>query len=112
MIVTEHGIHEFKHPETVSLFDEDRLIRLQYEEKQSRFDFWMRNDLEDNQEKTIYKVGYLYKFLKSLYPGKKQSEIYEIMDERYHIFLGPRQIKRNVKAYENEPKFNQVEMGT
>jgi hypothetical protein len=111
MITAEHGILEFSDPESVNALPEFQFAKVRYEEKLGNLKFWMRDDLDDNQEKTIYKVGFLYKFLRALYPDKVQREIYEIMDERYHIFLGPRQIKRNVKAFEEMNKFNDKEIG-
>ena len=61
--------------------------------------FVIPNRFKKNTEKTTYKVGFLSEFLSEVYPMKNYNDICAILNFRYHIFLGRRQIERLTRAY-------------
>ncbi len=72
---------------------------LREEESNSAVLFKVPDRFQTNKEKAIYKIGFLNGFLKLLYPEKPYHKIVEIMNDRYQVFLGQRQVERNVKEY-------------
>jgi len=80
-------------------FPERYLPGLRSEEEESKLDFQIPDKFKSNKEKAIYKIGFLHGFLKRLYPDEPYPSIVQIMNDRYQIFIGQRQIERNVKEY-------------
>tara|TARA_R110000772_G_scaffold19922_2_gene55368 strand:- start:7851 stop:8171 length:321 start_codon:yes stop_codon:yes gene_type:complete len=59
----------------------------------------------NNKDKTIYKTGFVIEFLKYIYPEKKFSDICEIINIRYQVFLDRRAIERKMKEYDSNDIF-------
>jgi len=55
--------------------------------------------IEDNQEKTIYKVGFLREFYKNLNPEMSYSDIYQKINSEWQVFKSNRQMERLYKDY-------------
>jgi hypothetical protein len=75
-------------------------------EMSSKLSIVIPESLETNKDKMTYKVGYLFEFLRRLYPETTYDKTIEILNDRYHVFLGRRQIERHVKSYEEIKKRN------
>jgi hypothetical protein len=75
------------------------------EEERGELIFVIPNRFEKNTEKTTYKVGFLSEFLSEVYPLKNYNEVCTILNYRYHVFLGRRQIERLTKAYLSNEKY-------
>lgn len=86
--------------------NEHQADRLRQDDREERLLFRVPEKFTKNQEKTIYKVGFLFEFLKRLYPEKTNGEICEILNNRYQIFLSRRQIDRNVKTFNDNKKYH------
>lgn len=80
-------------------FPEQYLERLREEDSRAKLQFVVPDRFQTNKEKSIYKIGFLSEFLKILYPDEPYHKIVLIMNDRYQIFLGQRQVERNVKEY-------------
>ena len=74
-------------------------------ESLNQLDFIIPDRFTDNTEKSIYKVGFLAEFLKELYPMDNFMDTCSIMTQRYHIFLGKRQIERHTKSFLRNEKY-------
>lgn len=67
-----------------------------------RFEFIIPPSIESNMDKTTYKVGFLYYYLKRLYPEKKHDFIYKMINNEYQVFLENRQILRHIKKFDEK----------
>lgn len=83
------------------LSDQD-FRNLQLEESYSGLDFHLKDGLNNNRSKRIYKVGFLTSFLRLLYPDRSFSKIVNILNNRYDVFLSRRQIERIYSEYISE----------
>jgi hypothetical protein len=61
--------------------------------------FLVPPEITNNNDKQTYRVGFLAEFTKRLYPDKSRTEIYNILEKKYQIFLSRRQIERHIKKF-------------
>lgn len=80
---------------------------LRKEEKQGRLIFIVPNRFVSNKDKTIYKIGWLVSFLQTLYPDTSLTDIFEIINKRYQVFLDRRAIERKLKQYADNAIFRE-----
>lgn len=100
MILGEHDLIRIDTLEQIEdKLNEDQLNLIRKADQKSALNVNIPKKYESNKEKAIYKIGFLYKFLKYLYPDATYREIVQIMNDRYQIFIGQRQVERNVKEY-------------
>lgn len=65
----------------------------------SEYKFVIPSEITDNQNKVIYKIGFLKIFLSLLYPEESNVKIYEKINKDWQVFIGIRQMERNYKKY-------------
>lgn len=99
-------------PDEISDFSATEIEVLKSMDNQDRpLDFRMISDTNKlmqlegslNTQKRIYKSGFLHSFYKILYPNRKSRDLYEMINDKYDLFINQRQFQRDVKAY-NEKK--------
>jgi hypothetical protein len=56
-------------------------------------------EIENNQSKMAYKVGFLKMYYKNLYPDKSYADIYKIINIQWQIFKSNRQMERYASKY-------------
>lgn len=106
MIIEDNNLFRIDKPEWVRHLTEEQRGFLIKAEESSILKFIIPQGLTANQEKQIYKIGFLSEFLSLLYPDKNFKFICEILSDRYDVFLSRRQIDRNVKKYKEDEKFH------
>jgi hypothetical protein len=105
MIYSDRCKVKLVHPSQIEDYDDKVVDVFIEEEKYGALFFYIPPTLTTNREKATYKAGFLSAFLKLLYPEKVYADIIEIMNSRYHLFLGRRQIERYVKEYSENKKY-------
>lgn len=105
MIFFRKTNNSIRNPGEVRRFTNEATFHLKEEEQSQDLKFVIPNRFTENTEKTVYKIGFLSSFLKETYPLKNQQEICSILNQRYDIFMGRRQIERHVKAYNSDEKY-------
>jgi hypothetical protein len=105
MIFEDNKLFHFVKPDQIKGINEEQRSFLINVEQSSKLNFVTHPKLKANQDKQIYKIGFLSEFLSLLYPEKNFKAICEIMSDRYDVFLSRRQIDRNVKKFKEEDKF-------
>ena len=83
-----------------------QLEKLREDEQHSGVSFRLPEHIRTNREKLTYKVGFLFEFLKKLYPEKKRVDLCDILNKRYEVFIEQRQIYRYVKNFKETEKFH------
>lgn len=78
---------------------------LQQEEASGKVMFQVPEKFKLNRDKVIYKIGFLMDFLKRLYPDRTSAELHKILNERYQVFVGERQLQRSYKSYLENKKY-------
>lgn len=107
MIINEDSGFSIKNPSLLDWYGEVKLNKLKAIEQSSNLKLKVPEEFkETRKDNTIYKVGFLRAFLKKLYPEKSYQDIVGIMNERYQLFLGKRQVERYVKEYEGNKKYH------
>ena len=61
--------------------------------------FVIPDHVTDNRDKVVYKVGFLIAFYTILYPEYSKTQIYEIMNTEWQVFVGVRQMERHLLKY-------------
>lgn len=81
----------------------DTIVSLQEElERDHKFQFLFPTEINTNKKKTIYKVGFLFYYLKQVYPLKSNESIYKIINRDHQVFLESRQMSRHIKKFFEE----------
>lgn len=64
--------------------------------------FLIPEDIEnaDKKIKRNYKVGFLFDLLGNVYPGKNQTEKFQIISEKYHFWITHRQFRNILDEYQ------------
>lgn len=83
-----------------------QLSELRKDEQNSGIIFMIPDHIRTNREKLTYRVGFLFEFLKKLYPDKKRIDICDILNERYGVFIDQRQIYRHAKRFKEQEKIH------
>lgn len=65
----------------------------------SEWNFKIPEDITNDKEKIIYKIGFLRIFYKLLFPDYSISKIYKIINNEWEVFIGVRQMERNWNKY-------------
>jgi hypothetical protein len=66
--------------------------------------FHVPNNIKNNHEKLIYKVGFLREFYKLLDPNLSYSDIYKKINKEWQVFKSERQMERLAKKYKMSNK--------
>lgn len=95
----------FDSPDQVDLLDKILFEKVKLLNEDGLLTFVVPNKFLSNTEKTIYKCGFLVLFLKKLYPDKNMIFISQMINKRYQVFIGDRQIERNLKKFQEDIDF-------
>jgi hypothetical protein len=107
MITSEDRNATIKDPDMLNWLSENEIRKIKVEEQSSKLKLTVpKKFIETKKDNTIYKVGFLRTFLKKLYPKDSYQKIVGIMNDRYQIFLGKRQIERYAIEYRNNKKYH------
>lgn len=107
MIINEDSNVTIKSPSIIDWMSTNEINKLKIAEQSSKLKLKVPEEfLETKKENTIYKIGFLRAFLKKLYPEDPYVKIVRIMNDRYQVFLGKRQIERYAIEYQNDKKYH------
>lgn len=101
MIINKISSLLIERPEEVFLFSEKQSWGWIEAEENGNLIFVIPNHIIDNHEKDVYKVGYLRKFLKLLYPELSYSKIHKKINSNWEVFKSNRQMERLSKKYDD-----------
>ena len=87
-------------PEEVSLFSDKQIWGWLESEENGNLIFVIPDTIIDNHEKDVYKVGYLRRFLKLLYPELSYNRIHQKINSNWEVFKSDRQMERLSKKYD------------
>ena len=99
MIFEQNHLFRFDEPEMIANISEEQREFLIKAEKSSKLQFIIPQEIINNKDKHIYKIGFIAQFLKLLYPEENFNSICKIMSERYDVFISRRQIDRTLKKF-------------
>lgn len=87
-------------------FNEQDFNRIKKLEKDKELRFYIPDEFQNNNlDKTTYKVGFLFLFLKNIYLNEKISFYYNKINEDYEVFLSERQMQRHFKRFKEKDIF-------
>jgi hypothetical protein len=98
MIINQNTHFTIETPESVNSMKEHTLEELRGGIDDG-YSFFVPTEITDNQEKVVYKVGFLKKFYSLLYPQYSNAEIYKIINKHWQVFVGVRQMERHCLKY-------------
>lgn len=105
LCIEENNLLRFDTPEQVLKMDYLLVEKTKLADQDGNLVFIVPKKFITNDEKIIYKSGFLMIFLKLLYPEKTIDQICEIINSRYQLFKGRRQLERNLKKFQSEIDF-------
>jgi hypothetical protein len=106
-------VRDKKNETTLIVVNPNDLLNYDANKKAFLLSAMLSNDLKfsvptrfvDNTEKTTYKVGYLFQFIKLLIPSATHKDVYDILNTTFQVFLGERQLIRYIRRYETDMKY-------
>ena len=106
MIINEDSNTTIKDADMLDWLGAKEVQKLKVAEQSSKLKLSVPEKfMGSKKENRVYKVGFLRTFLKALYPEDSYKNIVDIMNERYQLFLGKRQVERYVKEYQKDEKY-------
>jgi len=107
MIITKDSTIRIDSLSHLEALEESHIAKLRLCDMNGEIFFRVHPLLITNQEKSVYKSGFLAEFLKTIYPYPEKTfdQICEILNTRYDVFLSRRQIERNLKKFKETPFF-------
>lgn len=99
-----------KNPDYLKAFLPEEIDAIVEIEKESALPFMMPPDISKldvfgglrNTNKRIYKSGFLFEVYQIIYPTEKKQKLFEIISEKYDVFVEYRQFQRDVKSYNDK----------
>jgi hypothetical protein len=98
MIINNKTHFTIEKPESIISMKEHTLDELR-NAIDDKYYFFVPSEITDNHEKVIYKVGFLKRFYSFLYPEHSNTEIYKMINNRWQVFVGVRQMERLCLKY-------------
>lgn len=99
MIINKLTGYVFESPEETSVMPSHIASSFKLEGIAIDWVFHVPVQIKDDHLKVIYKVGFLRKFYKCIFPDVPYSKIYKIINDEWQIFKSERQMERLCKKY-------------
>lgn len=99
MIINKATGYIFLKPEEVSVLPTHVASSFKLKGMNKDYMFFIPNKIKEDHSKDIYKVGFLRKFYKLIFPNVSYSEIYKIINNEWQVFKSERQMERLCKKY-------------
>lgn len=105
MFIADKTNFVIRNPSELLNFSSQDIFNLKEMEKEKKISFSIPEKFKINSDKIIYKVGFLIDFLEILYPNENKSYYYKIINNKYSVYIGDRQMQRRYNQYKSNNKF-------